>query len=69
MLLKKVRGSILQKKSSQTKFLKTLKFCKKITYGGSDTFAYKIQKIQIPVRILISMSATLQLVPNIKPIR
>ena len=56
---------ILQKKSRQTKFLKTSKFFPKISSGGSNTFVY-IQKIHIPVWILIFRGTTLQLVQNIK---
>ena len=41
----------------------------KITYGGSDTFAYKFKKIQIPIRNFFFLGTTLQLVENIKPIR
>ena len=45
------------------------KICKIFTYGGSDTFGYKIQKIQMPVRNFFFLGSTLQLVENIKPIR
>ena len=45
------------------------KICKIFTYGGSDTFGYKIQKIQIPIRNYFFVGATLKLVEIIKPIR
>ena len=57
------------KEIKPNKILKSSKCCSKITHGGSDTFAYKIQKIQISVGILIFVGAILQLVKNIKLIR
>ena len=45
-----------------------LKCCSKNTYGGSDTFVYKIQKNQIPIWLLNFVGAILQLVQHIKPI-
>ena len=65
IFLKKVKGVNFTTKKNQ----KTSKNCSKIPYGGSDTFPNKIQKIQIPVKILIFVGPTLQLVENIKPMR
>ena len=48
---------------------KTFKFSWKIPYGESDTFVLFFHKIQIPIRNFFFVRATLQLVPNFKPIR
>ena len=57
------------KRNPFKRFSENTKNFAKFSYGGSDTFGYKIQKIQIPIRNFFFLGSTLQLVENIKPIR